>query len=249
MDRFTAIGRLEEARSGRSGGCLRGVRTRFLNGLLTGLLSIFVGVLPGCEDDFEPRSVVNSLRLLGIQADKPLPRAGDTVSMKLLWHDGASPPDAPRAVQSLWLAGCFNPKGDLYYECFEQIAKRFRDMGTSPSPDLGGLVGTGDTFSLKIPDDLISARPQAMGREPYGLSYVFVALCAGKLSLAKDFSGQSGNDSQAGSDGASTVLRSPLECQDEQGTPLTSRDFVFSYFRLYSYEEHTNQTRCLSASR
>lgn len=184
----------------------------------------------GCGREFAPRSEIASVRLLAVQADKPYPKPGETAQLKMLWHDGKAPVDEPRQVQQLWVAGCFNPEGDLFYRCFEQLAKVFQGADGQPNPDVASLIGFGDSFSLTIPEDLISRRPSVQGLERYGVSYVFVALCAGRFALAESV----GEETQAGE------YKAPFTCLDGEGNELGAEDFVFGYYRLYSFDNQTN---------
>ena len=176
----------------------------------------------GCEEDFDPASKLNSLRVLAVKADKPYPKPGETVQLEMLWHDGKSPPDSPRPVQIVWLGGCFNPPGDLYYQCYQSLAEKFAQLEKDPSL-IDQLLGFGDTFSVDIPDDLISGRPTVEGADPYGLTYVFFAACAGELKQA-----------EPGPDGL------PFGCFDAAGNRLGADDYVPGYLSLYSYDEKTN---------
>ncbi|OQB10023.1 MAG: hypothetical protein BWY17_04410 [Deltaproteobacteria bacterium ADurb.Bin207] len=176
----------------------------------------------GCEEGFDPPSKLNTLRVLGVQADKPYPKPGETVELRMLWHDGKSPVDAPRPVQIVWIGGCFNPAGDLYYLCYPQMAEKLSQIEKDPSL-IDKLFGFGDTFSLDIPADIIANRPAVPGAEPYGLSYVFFAACAGQLA-----------PSEPGDDGL------PFGCFDETGRRLGADDFVPGYFGLYSFADRTN---------
>lgn len=200
------------------------VRTFLGRGLL---LCLLVGGLAGCEDDFDPASKLNTLRVLGVQADKPYPKPGETVELEMLWHDGKAPVDEPRPVQVFWIAGCFNPPGDLYFQCFPQLAAKLAEAEQNPSV-IDQLIGFGDTFSVEIPEDLISGRPKVEGGEDYGLSYVFFAACAGQLAPA-----------EPGEDGL------PFGCFDPSGNRLGPDDFVPGYVSLYSFENRTNENPLL----
>lgn len=194
---------------------------------VTTVLAVMVGVA-ACDEGFDPGSKLNSLRILAVQADNPYPQPGDSVQLQMLWHDGKSPPDEPRAVQVVWIAGCFNPLGDLYYGCFPQIGEKLAAAEQDPSV-LDKYIGIGDAFSLNIPDDIISSRPQAEGLEPYGLTYLFFAACAGILKPV-----------QPGEDGL------PFGCFDGEGNRLGPEDFVPGYMALYSYEKKTNANPVLN---
>ncbi len=136
---------------------------------LTALAAVLF--VAGCGAEFEPSNKITSLRVLGVQKDKPYAKPGEDVTLSLLWHDSSE--QAPRPVQVAWYSGCFNPPGDLYYGCFESLAG-------------GGSVGLGEQHTVSLPSDIITSRPPPRDPDmvPYGLSYAFFAVCAGQLGPA-----------------------------------------------------------------
>ncbi len=147
---------------------------------LTAMVATAAMLITGCEKGFDPASQIQTLRIVGVRADKPYPKPGETVEFEMLWHDGSSPPDSPRPVQIVWIGGCFNPAGDLYYQCFEQLGQKLSALEEDPSR-INEVLGFGETYSLEIPSDIISNRNVAEGVDPYGLTVVFFAACAGTL--------------------------------------------------------------------
>jgi hypothetical protein len=235
-------------------------------------------LLPSCAPEFEPASELNSLRMLAVQKDKPYARPGEEVRLQLLWHDGTDEPS--REIQIQWLAGCYNPPGDLFAGCFadealggavgtaqvvaEQIASDATVVDAGPAADAGELpvandagvlapndagsdaggpiagaptlsipyeervlgggdfqikTGYGEHFSFRMPTQIVSSRPHSPNdpSPPYGMAYVFVAICAGELRL----------ESQGGF---------PLACY-ENGQRRDSRDFVAGYSAVYAYAD------------
>lgn len=85
-------------------------------------------------------------------------------------------------------------------------------------------IGTGNSFDLDIPADIVSRRPVTEGVEPYGTTFVFFAVCAGQIRPTDQV------------DSASL----PLGCYDDKGNALGAEDFVPGYLNLYSYEKRTN---------
>lgn len=77
-------------------------------------------LLPSCAPEFEPASELNSLRMLAVQKDKPYAQPGEDVRLQLLWHDASDEPS--REIQIQWVAGCYNPPGDLFAGCFTDTA-------------------------------------------------------------------------------------------------------------------------------
>ncbi len=196
-------------------------------------------IVAACGSAFEPPSRVESLRVLGVQVDPPYGKPGQSSQLQILYFDGSKrawlpngEPDPAHRVQVLWLAGCHNPPGDLYFQCFPILAEKFSALGppgtiSGPPPaELLDFIGQGDRFTLKIPADIISAKPPTTdGNVPYGLSYTFFAVCGGKFGPP--------NDASAGF---------PIGCYDEAtGAALGADDFVFGYTPTYSYADIVNK--------
>jgi hypothetical protein len=129
-------------------------------------------VLSGCGPEFDSPSILDSLRIIAVQKDRPYAAPGEDVHLTMLWADAS--PDAGRAVEIAWITGCVNPPGDLYAGCFA--------TGGTPS------FASGDEVTITIPSDIITSRPPPSNpKQPaYGLTYVFFAACAGTLEAATD---------------------------------------------------------------
>jgi hypothetical protein len=170
-----------------------------------------------CGVGFDRPSEVKTLRVLAVQKDVPYPAAGSTVTLSLLWHDGARATDAPaeeppRPVQIAWLPRCFNPPGGLYYGCFEQVG--------TPSPD--NMPGEGATLTFQIPQNIVeSASPPAPGQPVFGQTFAFFAVCAGQFDV--DLEPEEG--------------ALPLICRDDAGVELGPEGFVAGYTTLYTFAE------------
>jgi hypothetical protein len=128
--------------------------------------------LSGCGPEFEPPSILHTLRVLAVQKDRPYVAPGDEVKLKMLWADADI--DAGRPIQTAFFTGCVNPPGDLYAGCFAAI-----DAISGSS---------GDEVSFAIPTTIISDRPPPTepNQPAYGLSYVFFAACSGTLPKNAD---------------------------------------------------------------
>jgi hypothetical protein len=182
--------------------------------------------LVGCGEGFDPGSEVKSLRVLGVNKDKPYPLPGEEVNLTLLWADRS---DAVRnePVQVSWFMKgseaapkppCINPQGDLYYGCFQ-------DLGPSSPGD--PFIHEGSTFHFTVPSDIVSKRPPPMAGQPaYGLVYAFFAVCAGHLDLKAP--------TQQGA--------LPLVCLDSNGQQLGPDDFVAGYTSLYVFADGFQNT-------
>lgn len=209
-----------------------------------------LAILSSCGNAFEPASSLQSLRVIAIRNEQPYTPPGETASLSMLYFDGSKRAyDAQgnriRTPQILWLGGCFDPPGDLYYACFPVLAQLFASLTQPPgasdstppaSSDLNPLeyIRLGETFKMKIPSDIISRRPpeeiaatKAQGNTPYGLSYVFFAVCGGTIKPIP-------------MDQATNGL--PLGCFDPQTNErLGDDDFVIGYSPIYSYDNVTHK--------
>lgn len=190
----------------------------------------------GCGPQFDPASKVQSLRVFAVQKSEPYGKPGDIEHLTMLWDD---PREDSGPAEVAWFSGCNNPEGDLYYNCYKELTPG----GAGGSGGAGGTSGAGGTagaggcdqtvaqgvgnsFCFKIPDDIIKTHTPSKDptQEPYGLSYVFFAVCNGNLGLAP--SGQ----------------QFPAACFDRKtGEQLGPDDFVAGYTAIYTYDKYTNE--------
>jgi len=182
---------------------------------LTGCAALLSLFSVGCGPDFDPPSELRSLRVLAVQKDVPYAQPGQTVNLKMLWQDASQL--AGRDVQVAWSPPCINPAGDLYYACFSDP----NAFGTMVRPDPVNPERT----SVAIPDDIVRPRADDSNNAPYGITYVFFALCAGNFTLLP------ASDDEAAF---------PIGCQDASGKLLGSDDFVAGYTSIYSFESISN---------
>jgi hypothetical protein len=217
--------------------------------VLSILLLGCAAALGGCgTKDYDSASKVKTLRVLAVQKSPAYGVPSGTVALKMLYWDGKG--DGARPIQSLWLGrppfACYDPPGDLYYQCFSQFGAPSDAGGAPPNDD--GVVDAGFadasadaqapaspqkegilppdpilTYSIPIPaKDTIVTRIRE-GSTPYGLAYVFFAVCAGQLGLSTSGSGL------------------PLGCFDASHNQLGASDFVAGYSSVYVYETLVNQ--------
>jgi hypothetical protein len=209
-----------------------------------GLMALTLAALAstGCGVSFESGSKVTTLRVIAVQKDRPYARPGEEVSLQIMWHDPARDADPSLPPPTIgWIAACNNPDGDLYELCFEQFAAAFlggedlSDRVRIPEP---GSSEANDRFSVTVPEDIITSRPPPASADqvPYGLSYVFFAVCSGTLDIDPGGS-------------------FPLVCfTDEDGsgsftsgdTRLGSEDFVVGYSSIFAYDTIENQNPIVS---
>jgi hypothetical protein len=190
--------------------------------------------------------------LFGVRADKPYAKPGETVTLEVLETDARPKKALPLKNYWIPLV-CINPRNDLYYACFlpselpdggtfdggtRLVAAFPSDGGVADggAPAVGGALSRipvgvdlssvlpqGNTFSFKMPDDVIISRP---GAPDYGLAIVFNVACAGQVRLAE----RVGNNPQ----------QIPIQCTDENGVQLTPNDYVIGINRVYAYKDRTN---------
>jgi hypothetical protein len=241
------MGEQQAGKVGRSG-------RRWARAALVGALGLTALGQVSCSSAFEPESAIQSLRVLGVRVDQPYAKPGTKVRLDMLYFDGSrrafdAQGKRTREVSVLWIGGCHDPAGDLYYGCFPILAQQFAQIGGGAGaagsagapaggppggPNLLDLIGTGSSFQLAIPEDIISRKPaaeiealKAQGNTPYGLSYVFYAVCGGDIKQAAP--GQTKNGL-------------PLACFDKQtGEQLGDDDFVIGYTPIYTYDAFSNK--------
>lgn len=195
----------------------------------------------GCGVEFDSLGQLDGLRVLGVQKDLPVAQPGDQVRMRMVVHDTGDAEERPRELSYLWLGGCNNPPGDVYQGClalFAQLASSLEgalnlDPATADPEELqeiaealaesGVTFGFSDTFTLAVPSDVITSKPQGPipNQAPYALSYTFFAACAGELRPDPD---------------SDTF---PVACYDGD-KKLGARDFVAGYTSTYTYPDQRN---------
>jgi hypothetical protein len=97
---------------------------------------------------FDPPEKIKSLRILAVQKDKPYPKPGDEVNLKLLYWDGR--PNAqskPQASVQFFPLPCVNPLGDIYYNCYKNLLALGGLLGGGLDGGLGGLPAPGASIS------------------------------------------------------------------------------------------------------
>ncbi len=186
------------------------------------LILLLVGLFVGCTPpEFDPPSLVRSVRILATSADPPYAAPGQMVNMTALAFDGRPSQPAPMQLYFLPIP-CINPSGDAYYACFPAIRALL-----SPGVDLGPLLSPGPSFSFQMPADAVIPRPDT-GAEPYGLAVVFTVACAGHVEYVPP----------PGETSPDTV---PFGCFDDRSHRLGADDFVFAYSLVYAFRDRTNQ--------
>ncbi|MDI1447118.1 hypothetical protein [Polyangium sp. 6x1] len=209
----------------------RSFRRHVLGALAAAALAAPMASTSGCSPGWVSSNLVNGLRVFAVTADKPYAQPGEEVRFDMTFYDGYPDPegDGPRPVQILWIGGCYNPPGDLYYGCFPQLLQTFQSLGQGGGELPPGLIGFGPTFTTTIPADILSQRPTPDGGSKYGLQFVFFFACAGEIKpIELDPSGKAGFF--------------PFACFDPEGNRLPADSFVPGFAQIYTFEDgRTNQ--------
>ncbi|MGK4006013.1 hypothetical protein WMF31_25570 [Sorangium sp. So ce1036] len=215
---------------GRAGaGRGRRVRRALLAALATGAIAA-PAISSGCVAGFDPPSVVRGLRVFAVVADKPYALPGDTVSFTIHYQDAATSPDeGARPISIFWIGGCENPIGDDYYGCYPQFAELAGQLeGWTPGdplPSLDGVSpGFGETYSVKLGEDIVSSRERPASGPHYGTAYVFFVACAGTPGPVDD-------------EGTGKAGSFPVGCFDAEGRRLGAEGFVAGYTQVYVFDD------------
>lgn len=179
--------------------------------LKASLVPIACWALAACQPELNQPERLDTVRVLAVKKSSPYPRPGSDVDLGILWYDGrVEPGEGDDTVQVLWLAGCVNPPGDLYYLCYLQLAYAgllLESPGFSPGdgitlpapsteqpgapPEPVDLVrtGAGSTFTYRVPSGIVASHPPPDNPEqpPYGVAYVFFTACAGQVRLLPEW--------------------------------------------------------------
>jgi hypothetical protein len=185
-------------------------------------------LLAGCAPEFDKVSELQTLRVLAVQKEKPYARPGDTVNLSILWRDRSEKArEAPRPVQVVWLTGCENPPADLFFGCFAPrvlFTAGESEQCHSPDPPGPGLTACDNKIQITLSPTIADRPPSSDPTQPpYGLTYVFFAVCAGTI---KDIATERANERDF-----------PFGCFDNDGNRLGSDDFVAGYTSLYAYKD------------
>lgn len=176
-----------------------------------------LGLAAACSKAFAPASVVNSVRVLAVQASKPYANPGDAVTLTALAVDGRATQTPPMTLY--WVPEiCPNPPGGAFYGCYSALSP-----GLRPGADITSLLRTGTTFGFSVPADILTSRAQTQGNYTFGEVFAFFIACTGKVLYTPP--------SASGPPDAN-----PLECVDARtGAPVPADDYVFGYAEVFSF--------------
>lgn len=178
-----------------------------------------------CDADFAPASAVTSVRVLATRAEPPYARPGEKVTLTTLAVDGRAERPTPLRV-TYFPKPCVDPEDDDVARCYPELAASF-PLHTDLTPQLSH----GETFTLALPDDAVTAHAGARGGPPYGLVFVFVAACAGHLERV--------DERWQGSP--------PFGCFDGAGRQLGPEHFVFAFARVTASDALRNANPVIDA--
>ncbi|MCW5830909.1 MAG: hypothetical protein KIS78_00455 [Labilithrix sp.] len=169
-----------------------------------------------CNDDPYPnKSQVSSVRILGVRADLPYARPGETVKLEALVVDGRARPSLP--LRTTWFpVPCVDPPGGQYYDCYPALEAAF-PLGVDLTPQLV----EGATHSITIPEGaLANAAPQpGRGDDPIVTAWTFLFACAGHVERVPR-------------SGRLAANAAPFGCFDAEGNPLPVDEAVFGFTRV-----------------
>lgn len=183
-------------------------------------------VTQACSTPFDPPSVVNTLRIVSVEVDKPYALPGETVNFDMTLADGRSAEDLSDFTNILWIGGCTNPPGGAYYGCYESLGPLFASIADGgPPPE--GLIGGGPgvtTFNLEIPEDILDEVPEPNYGPKIGTAFVFFIACGGEFGVVEQ-------------DGDTSASFFPIACFDDEGRQLGPEAFIPGYTQVFVFED------------
>ncbi|MFZ5439236.1 MAG: hypothetical protein ACOZQL_04465 [Myxococcota bacterium] len=124
--------------------------------------------LTGCDYGFRPETLVDDLRLIGISADPPDLRPGETARISSLVLD---PSRAPRPSTVLWLGCAADPYNQNRSPCADSAVLADSSSltgGTGQLPPGVSLIGFNDQVSYPVPAGLFDVLPPDDARRQTG---------------------------------------------------------------------------------
>jgi hypothetical protein len=182
--------------------------------------------------------IVRSLRVLAVQAEPASVTPGQSSQLSLLLADGIDSPDngidnpdaaANSDIDVAWFGACDNPPHNDPSKCLSQYAGWLDRISpvladhTLSSTSASFQVAR--TFQFHAPDNVLQNQVTGDGQTiRYGNSYVYFAVCAGRLWPAAGLTDQL-----------------PVHCRDRSSNALLDqRRFVAGVTTLYAYDKVLN---------
>jgi len=193
------------------------------------LASFFTLALAACGDDYDPKSALVGVRVLGVKVDAPYAKPATKPKLSMLLVDG-SPERGTRPVNIVWFHGCKNPKGDLYYGCYAELSRRlgetYQGRFSIIDREIPGLLTFGTEAIADVPADAITSRPPTReGAFPQGRVFVFFAACGGRVVYDPNPPNSSGL---------------PLRCVGPSNEDLPAEQFVYGYTPIFVFSDLVN---------
>lgn len=187
----------------------------------------------GCDDvDWPDPRYVDSIRVLAVRAEPPTLTPGASTRLTALCVDGskraAAPPEC--TVEVAWFTGCDNPEQNDPDRCLEHYASMDLPSGSSVAQTPAQTYPAGFKYGVDLdfpaPAGILTEQFAADGQPVrFGTSYVFFALCAGRLTWAR-----------------TNARQLPLSCHDaESGAVVDQRRFVVGVTTIYTYDRIINR--------
>jgi hypothetical protein len=183
-----------------------------------------------CGDDFDPKSAIVGVRVLGVKVETPYAKPGTQPKLSMVLVDG-SPRRGTRPVNVVWFHGCKNPEGGLFFQCYPELTRRlgeaFAFKETTLDKEVPGLITLGTEAAADVPADALTSRPPSQaGAFPQGRVFVFFVACGGRVTYHPNPANSSGL---------------PLRCVDPQsGEDLPAEEFVYGYTPIFVFDQLTN---------
>ncbi|HMA94870.1 MAG TPA: hypothetical protein VKP30_19400 [Polyangiaceae bacterium] len=191
----------------------------------------------GCDDvDWPESRYVDSLRVLAVHADPPTLTPGASTQLSVLCADGrrGASTEPTCNVEVAWFARCDNPVRNDPKNCLRAYSRWADDLVSSvadtPLAAYPDGFAFGRVFGFSAPSTILRDEFDLAGnRIRFGTSYIFFALCAGRLAWVH---------------GKSEQL--PVECRDPVTNKVLDQSrFVVGTTTVYSYDVATSRNPVL----
>lgn len=191
----------------------------------------------GCDDvDWPEPRYVDSLRVLAVHAEPPTLIPGASTQLSVLCADGrhGAGTEPTCNAEVAWFTRCDNPEQNDPKNCLRSYARWGDGLASSVSDTPLAVYPDGFAFgevlSFSAPSNVLRDEFEIAGtRIRFGRSYVFFALCVGRLVWVR---------------GKSEEL--PVECRDPQTNRVLDQSrFVVGMTTVYSYDLATSRNPVL----
>lgn len=195
----------------------------------------------GCDDvDWPEPRYVDSLRVLAVHADPPTLIPGASTQLSVLCADGRHGAETEPTCNAeiAWFTRCDNPEQRDPKNCLRSYARWADDLASSVADTPVSAYPDGFSFGrvskFSAPSTILHDEFAVAGTKiRFGTSYVFFALCAGKLAWVRNKSEEL-----------------PIECRDPQtNTVLDQSRFVVGMTTIYTYDLVTSLNPVLLSPR